>query len=264
MQTSRLPLLLVIFSSFFVLPVAAQISQGTLVFKNDLSVRWSAFDSLFAFQVKEIEESDGDPVEKEQQINDLKAFASQMMPSMKEQLAATTNDSTIYIFNQNQAVAERMDGGKPRDEFWLYNLDSLLTTLYEWKLGKVKKRVITYPSELSSWSWKNVEDSLVIDTKDRKTILGFPCIKYHIYHSHYPRNGDQPEKYEYELYVTDAIIVPIYVLDPEIMLPAGFQGCALEIKRIDMNLPFSTIMKATSFNQNVNAQKFILPEKFRQ
>ncbi|MCY7327063.1 MAG: hypothetical protein LH618_00780, partial [Saprospiraceae bacterium] len=104
----------------------------------------------------------------------------------------------------------------------------------------------------------------VVDDNDVKYILGFRCVKYYLFHSHDLKFGTNKTAYHYELYVTDSIKFPFFIMDHAITSPV-FSGCALEIKRIELEpIPFQSAVKATSFSQELDTTKFILPEKFKE
>ncbi len=252
-------LFLVIFLFLYQTGVA-QISQGTLVFKEEFYMDWEAFEKMMLSAYAGPDENSGNSAEEiAQGKEEWSAFVNTQIMMLKGKAALTENDSTIYYFDENQAVVAGIRDEKPIDEFVHYDLDSLQLTIYSLQGGKTNKRVI--PSTFEN-SWRNIRDSVVIDNNDVKDILGFQCVKYYLFHSH--DLGTNKTAYHYELYVTNAIKFPFFIMDHAIT-SSIFSGCALEIKHIGPEpLPFQSTKRATSFNRQVDTSKFVLPEKFKE
>jgi len=250
--------------SLFVHTVSAQFTQGTLVFKEEVNPDWTAFDAKLAENLNEIEASDNTADEKERQKAEWRNFSDNMISMLKEKVALSANDSTVYVFTENQAVALRTEEEKLRTEFFSYNFDSLQMIIHTIKGGKPYKRIISSTPKSAAVNWRNVRDSVVIDSSDAKNILGFKCIKYYLFHSHLLKGQTEPTEFHYELYVTDAIKFPFYVFDPAITSPV-FSGCALEIRYADPQAaPINNVKRAVSFSPKIDASQLVLPEKFKE
>ncbi|MCY7327670.1 MAG: hypothetical protein LH618_03890, partial [Saprospiraceae bacterium] len=85
----------------------AQISQGTLVFKEEINMDWEAFEKMMLSSYPDNSEDTTKTVEEEKQAAEWEIYTKNYIDIMKEQAKLAATDSTVYIFTDNQAVAVR-------------------------------------------------------------------------------------------------------------------------------------------------------------
>lgn len=239
-------------------------NEGTIVFETKSVVDWQEFDRLVTQPaLAEIDSLDISKEEKESKRKEYEEFGSP-----KELLKRFTGITTTMevVFSGNFATAEKTTDGKKEDNFFTYQLDSMHTTWYYFnhKGALAHNTVISTPEAAVRWS--QITNSVRVDSADTKEILGFPCVKYHLAHSHVTDLGNgrtASTPFRYELYVTSAIELPFFLIDPAITEKV-FNGCALEIKYINDSQPYSySITRATNFSPNVLKSRLEIPERFK-
>lgn len=245
-------------------PENQPIIEGTISFETKTFVDWQEFDRLVTQPaLAEIDSMEINAEEKEAKKKEYLEFFDPKR--VIERLAAIVETMDI-VFSGNIATAEKFKDGKKEDNFSIYQLDSMRTTWHYFNhKGVLSHNSITSTPE-AAFRWSQITNSIRIDSGDTKEILGFPCVKYHLSHSHVTDLGNgrtTSTPFRYELYVTTAIKLPFFLMDPAITEDM-FDGCALEIKYINDKQPCSYgITRATTFSPTISRDRLEIPTRFR-
>lgn len=238
----------------------AQITEGAISFETQTHFDWTAYEKeTLNPELEKIEQSEMPEAEKARQ----KENAVNMYNSgrkLMERLTGTV-ESVEFVFSNGVASAERSLNGVREDEFTRYIFDSMRTTRYYFDPGGILKNFTMGPGSGSSAI--NLKYFVRIDSFDTRDILGFHCVKYYVGYSNLANESLEPNLFQYEMYVTDAISLPLYLIDP-VFTEKIFDGCALEIRHIDPNShsSYSTV-SATAFNRQADISRLDIPARFR-
>ncbi len=246
-------------------PKNQPITEGTISFETKSFVDWQEFDRLVTQPaLAEIDSMEINAEEKEAKKKEYLEFFD--LKKLIERLAAIVETMDI-VFSGNIATSEKSRDGKKEDNFSIYQLDSMRTAWYYFDhKGVLSHNSITSTPE-AAFRWSQITNAVRIDSTDTKEILGFPCVKYYVEHSHITdlsNNRKEPTEFRYELYVTTAIRLPFFLMDPAITENL-FDGCALEIKYINDKQPYSYgVTRATAFSSTIDKTKLEIPARFKE
>lgn len=240
------------------------ITEGAITFETKTFVDWAEYDRLVTQPVlAEIDSMDISAEEKEEQK---KEYLEMFDPKKVIERLAAIVETMDVAFSGNIATSEKARDGKEEDNFIIYQLDSMRTSWYYFDHKGVLSHNTMVSTPEAATRWSQITNRIRIDSSDTKEILGFPCVKYHLEHSHITELGSnrkEPTQFRYELYVTNAIRLPFFLMDPAITENL-FDGCALEIKYINDQHPYSYgVTRATTFSPTIDKNKLEIPARFR-
>ncbi|MBK7939802.1 MAG: hypothetical protein IPJ82_23195 [Lewinellaceae bacterium] len=241
----------------------AQITEGAISFETKTYVDWDAYErESLKPQLDAIEQSDmPEDLKKEKRAEAIRMY--QLGKTLIAKVVETVEVMDL-VFSNGLAGAERSLNGAKENEFTRYVFDSMnMTRHYIDQTGTHRQFSMKSPPAGTELNWSDIRHSVRIDTSDTKEILGFKCVKYYVEHSHRMKGAGEITRSAYEMYVTDAFELPLYLFDP-ILSEKLFSGAALEIKYFAQISSGYSIVRATSFSRDVDRSKLDLPERFRK